>query len=401
MYDKIKVLRELNSRAEKIRILQTFTPLEIEVLKYTYDPQYVYFNKFSSIDEDNIKPPTQEFVDFLKGFSEYPSVPNLYLERKVEQFGDLLKLVVNKNFMAGINVTTINNALGNIIATFDCMLAADLPANGLDDYTRAEIKYDGVRVIAKIELGQIRLYTRNGKRIFCKHITDELLNLIADGEIFDGELICNEGKSKDRTSISGIVNSAVKTGRDIIEEEVSYVLFDRLESIKSNVPYDTRRKELEECYSRAGYLKYIKLAPKVNVTGVTQIRQLFDFYIRDGYEGLILKKANGVYEYKRSHNWVKVKEVNTADLLCVGVSNGAPLSKYEDMIGNLTVKGTVKGKDITVNVGSGLSDELRGQRPDYFLGKTIEVKYNQLVFNKDSNTWSLFLPRFVCVREDK
>ena len=53
-----------------------------------------------------------------------------------------------------------------------------------------------------------------------------------------------------------------------------------------------------------------------------------------------------------------------------------------------------------MNVGSGLTDADREQDHKKFLGKIIEVVYNEKIKAKDG-TFSLFLPRFVTVREDK
>ena len=93
-----------------------------------------------------------------------------------------------------------------------------------------------------------------------------------------------------------------------------------------------------------------------------------------------------------------MKQVKTADLECFDYEEH---SKDETLIGSLRLRGVVGGKDIEVSVGSGLSDMDRHRDPDYFLGRTIEIKYNSLVQDHRTSKWSLFLPRYVMVRTDK
>ena len=71
------------------------------------------------------------------------------------------------------------------------------------------------------------------------------------------------------------------------------------------------------------------------------------------------------------------------------------------MIGKLKCQGIVEGKEVTVNVGSGLADLQRGLPETEFLFRTIEVKYNAVIIDSRTGEYSLFLPRFIMVRLDK
>jgi ATP-dependent DNA ligase len=94
---------------------------------------------------------------------------------------------------------------------------------------------------------------------------------------------------------------------------------------------------------------------------------------------------------------VKIKEVYDADLYCVGVKLGK--GKYEGKIGSLTLQ-TSCGR-VEVDCGSGLTDFDRNKNPDEFIGKIIEIQYNKFIQSKKDKPASLYLPRFVEVREDK
>ena len=82
-----------------------------------------------------------------------------------------------------------------------------------------------------------------------------------------------------------------------------------------------------------------------------------------------------------------------------GFGHGAKGTKYEKMLGSLIVESS-DGK-VKFNVGSGFTDKLR-KNPSQFLDKVIEVRYNDVVQNKDEpDFYALYLPRFIRVREDK
>jgi hypothetical protein len=56
---------------------------------------------------------------------------------------------------------------------------------------------------------------------------------------------------------------------------------------------------------------------------------------------------------------------------------------------------------VRVGVGSGFSDKQRKElTPDAILDKIVTVRYNVKI-QDEKGGWSLFLPRFIGIREDK
>ena len=98
-----------------------------------------------------------------------------------------------------------------------------------------------------------------------------------------------------------------------------------------------------------------------------------------------------------SKDLVKIKAVLDADLLCVDVEEGS--GKYRGKVGALVLE-TSCGR-LRVKVGTGLSDLDRAKPFDYYVGKVIEIQYNEFIKSKVKSTASLFLPRFIEMREDK
>jgi len=113
--------------------------------------------------------------------------------------------------------------------------------------------------------------------------------------------------------------------------------------------------------------------------------------VADGWEGTVCIDHQQQWKASKSrpHVQIKRKDRKDADLLCVGITMGT--GKYDFMIGSLKLQDS-KGR--IVYVGSGLSDEQRDMSPADFVGKVIEIVYEQLM-----DTY--IQPIFVRVRDDK
>jgi hypothetical protein len=102
-----------------------------------------------------------------------------------------------------------------------------------------------------------------------------------------------------------------------------------------------------------------------------------------------------------------MKKKDPADLLCTGtyafkqtsIMRGDTVVDTSSWIGGLNLE-SADGK-IKVNSGSGLDDKGRALPPEHYIGKIIEVEYNEIITSKSKDTMSLFLPIIKEVREDK
>lgn len=86
------------------------------------------------------------------------------------------------------------------------------------------------------------------------------------------------------------------------------------------------------------------------------------------------------------------------DLTIIDMEEGS--DKYEGMLGALVCTGIEDGKEIVVNVGSGLTDEERVQYWLYkkeVIGKVAEIAYDVITKNM-LGSYSLRFPRFVRLR---
>jgi DNA ligase-1 len=153
----------------------------------------------------------------------------------------------------------------------------------------------------------------------------------------------------------------------------------------------------------AEYCPAIQIMPGMTVDlngaeGHDVLRRFADAAVEQGYEGIMIKDLEAPYECRRSSFWMKWKPTITVDLNIIGVEEGT--GRNQDRLGALICEGVDNGRDIRVNVGSGLRDcdrdEFWKHRSD-LLARVVEVEADAVTQNQDG-TYSLRFPRFVRFR---
>jgi DNA ligase-1 len=128
--------------------------------------------------------------------------------------------------------------------------------------------------------------------------------------------------------------------------------------------------------------------------GQTRYREINAQAIAGGYEGIMLKDPSAGYECKRSVAWLKLKPFIEVSLEVTNLEEGT--GKNVGRLGALVCSGQDDGKDITVNVGSGFSDDIRDSiwsNSTSVIGQIVEVRADAITQNQDG-TYSLRFPRF-------
>lgn len=395
MINIIHQLRIAKGTKKKLRILQDHANNEewLQFLSCTYDTGINYHvsapSELTFLDSD----PDYEgmFRDLLR-LSTRKITGNkaraLALELS-ECYGEMARLVLKGSINAGVGIETINKAYPGLIPTYGVMLAKDVVLTRYP--VLASTKFDGVRCIVRVEGGRAHAITRNGKVL---HLTSllESMNNQSDG-VYDGELVLGDGLQADRTRITGAVNKVLFGTRDDIDN-YTYCIFDRVEltdwDAKScNYGYLERLQRLSISYE---FSPYVEVVQQTNLSTPREVNALFEHRINSGYEGLILRYSDHPYLWKRSDYLIKKKAIKECTLRCTGTLEGT--GKYAGMIGALLCQGIAEGKDIKVKVGTGFTDIDRDYSPAHYIGKDIEIDYNDIVRAKLATWHSLFLPRF-------
>jgi DNA ligase-1 len=132
--------------------------------------------------------------------------------------------------------------------------------------------------------------------------------------------------------------------------------------------------------------------------GKKRFKEINQAAIDGGYEGIMVKDPNGVYECKRTTSWLKLKPFIEVSLTVTAVEIGT--GRNDGRLGAFVCEGDDDGRRICVNVGSGFSD---ADRDDYWtgrdevVGKVVEVRADAITQNQDGS-YSLRFPRFLRFR---
>ena len=158
---------------------------------------------------------------------------------------------------------------------------------------------------------------------------------------------------------------------------------------------------------RSTYLKYVKTLDWENIDldtieGQNRFIELNKSAVEGGYEGVMIKDPNGIYECKRTHSWLKAKPFIEVTLKVVSVEEGTGRNKGR--LGAILVEGNDDGYEYKLNCGSGFNDT---QRKEYWskrndlIGQLVEIRADAKTKSKEAKTFSLRFPRFKCFRSFK
>jgi bifunctional non-homologous end joining protein LigD len=200
-----------------------------------------------------------------------------------------------------------------------------------------EVKWDGVRAIAYLEPGRLRLESRNLNDITAQYPEVRSLSreLGARPAVLDGEIVAfDEGgrPSFERLQRRMHLSSEAQVKRLARSVPVVYVVFDLLyldgESLMG-LSYSERRERLDELELNGANWQ----TPRYRVG---EGQALLDATAEQGLEGVVAKRLDCPYEPgRRSGAWIKVKNLHREDLAIGGWMPGE--GRRTDRIGALLV----------------------------------------------------------------
>lgn len=316
----------------------------------------------------------------------------------------VIERVIQKDLKCGVQVSTANSVWSGLVHEYPVMLCSPFEQKLVDKIkfpAAVQLKMDGMRFNAIVKDGKCEFRSRNGKEIQLLGNLEEEFVTLANGIdcVFDGELLVKEnGVILDRQTGNGILNKANKGTISAADAaKVNATVWDLIPYAyftdgQCPTPYETR----------FGSLQAMKLPKKIQlvehkvVKTYEHAKEIFEAYLADGQEGIILKDLKGIWEDKRSKSQIKFKGELECDLKIVGIQEGT--GKYAGMLGAILCESS--DGVIKVSVGSGFTDEQRKNLGEEILDKIAAIKYNMRIKNKLGEE-SLFLPIVLEIRDDK
>ena len=213
-----------------------------------------------------------------------------------------------------------------------------------------EIKYDGYRVLARIDGGKVRLFTRNGHDWTTRFapIAAALAAVPAKRALLDGELVVldPDGATSFRKLQEAL--SAGRTGSFV------YYVFDlpHLDGYDlGGVPQLQRKEALSQLLAASGFDRESLVRYSDHLTGHGP--EFHGQACQLGLEGIIAKRANAPYRAGRGKAWLKVKCTLHEEFVVCGFTDPGGGRKG---FGSLLLAGHENGRLVYAGrVGTGFS----------------------------------------------
>ena len=328
------------------------------------------------------------------------------------QWNDWYRRVLIKDMRAGFSEGTVNRVCKKAypqftVPVFETMLAHD-GANHekkIIGKKLLEPKLDGVRVITVVnaENKTAVMYSRNGKLLEnFGHITSAIeanIELFDRSMVLDGEMVSSSFQA---------LMKQVHRKSDADASDARLMLFDVLplsefqkgKSVMGQKRRSAMLRNMKAIFDKVGSIDVI---PQIEVNldeyvGELLFKQYNKDAIESGFEGIMIKDVDAIYECKRSVSGLKQKPFIEVSLEVTDVEEGT--GKNEGRLGALVCSGVDDGKTIVVNCGSGFTDTDRIEFWDNranLPGQIVEVRADAITQNQDG-TYSLRFPRFLRFR---
>ena len=247
-----------------------------------------------------------------------------------------------------------------------------------------EIKWDGYRAIAEIEKSEIKLYSRNGNSFIEKYssIVNGLkkINIKA---VLDGEIVV-----LDKNGVSNF--QLLQHYEENKDAPIFYYVFDLLylngEDL-SNIPLFERKILMKKLIGKNPVVKY---SSEITKNGI----DFFNASTEKNLEGIMAKRIDSLYiQGKRTSDWLKIKNHNTADVFIAGYTEPTGSRKY---FGSLVI--ALKEKNVLTHVGhvgTGFSDQMLKIIFDMLQPfKVHSSPFNEKIETNNEITW--LKPILVC-----
>jgi DNA ligase-1 len=350
----------------------------------------------------------------LTGHAAQTAVAHARMNATEAQWNNWYRRILIKDLRCGTSEKTINKVVEKkykdyAIPVFSCQLAHDSAnhESKVAGEKLIEVKLDGVRVISIVyPSGHVDQYSRNGKELVnFPHIKEQLARhakWFAEPVVLDGEVMS--------ASFQDLMKM-VHRKSDVQSDDAVLNLFDiiTLREFQAGVG---KYRQIDRSMSLAAwYSQCADHMPNITVVGQERVdlrepagqarfKQINQEAVDGGYEGIMIKDLEAIYECKRSVAWLKLKPYIEVSLTVVAVEEGT--GRNLGKLGALICEGVDDGKRIRVNVGSGFTDLHRDTywtSRSELVGQIVEVRADAATKSQDSEeVWSLRFPRFLQFR---
>lgn len=179
-----------------------------------------------------------------------------------------------------------------------------------------EEKWDGERVLVMKRGDTVRAFSRNWKEVTAKIPEIVKAFSIAPECDIDGEIV-HIDESKTIEECFSLTSSRMRmkeaTPEMVEKVPLTFVAFDL--PTDSVADFELRKKALEGILTEGTHITISK-------SYTVNFKDRYEAMIAEGKEGCVMKRIDGLYERKRSKNWLKMIPSYTLDVIATGVTEG-------------------------------------------------------------------------------
>jgi len=241
----------------------------------------------------------------------------------------------------------------------------------------AQPKLDGHRCTSQWNDAEVTLWSRTRKIINSVPHINEALEKCGIADRFDGELYNHDYHNNFEELSSKIRQEKPMEGCEIIQYHIYDFPHERLTNADRNALLQNFKTLFENTP--------IHIVETLIVNDEDELMDAFNHFVSQGYEGCMVRNADGLYVNKRSYDLQKIKEFDDAEFEIVGVKVGT--------------KGSMAGKAVfTCKLPKGILPSLSGikydtetfdckmkgslesliqyaEKPELAIGKMLTVKF--------------------------
>ncbi len=332
---------------------------------------------------------------------------------KKAEWNGFYRRVLIKDLRCGVSEKTINKIAKKFpkyaIPIFSCPLAHDSANHEkkMIGKKQIEIKLDGVRVLTIIRQNKVEMFSRNGKQFHnFGHIISEIENVIKENPtpydlVLDGEVM----SANFQDLMKQVHRKDGKQTKDAVLHLFDICPLENFQKGRWETHQTARSLLVKEWVAQHSVLlKHIRTLEWEQVDldaieGQKRFVELNKSAVEGGYEGVMIKDPDAIYECKRTYSWLKAKPFIEVTLKVASVEEGTGRNKGR--LGAILVEGEDDGYKYSLSCGSGFSDIQREEywtKRNHLVGQLVEIRADAKTKSKDAMTFSLRFPRFKCFR---
>lgn len=305
-----------NKKRNGYKELKSIIPVEDYINLYSFTKKELEVRLKQYLSENNTN---------LEG-NLIPMKAQQYYRSKKDWIDDKGKLWKDRKYYYLLNPYVNKEPLA-IITKFPCLI---------------QPKINGVRCFIQLVNNEVKLYSKKGLEYNIPHIIDFFninIDIFKDNDkdlIFDGELYIHNEKLE-------VITSAVKK-YNLNTPRIVFIAFDLA---ITNLNTTERRKILKDKLSiLKNYTNpYINLIKTFKISTDKNVQLLTDKFIKEGYEGSILRDPNSLYEFgKRPQSMTKLKRLMDDEFVIIDIT----AQEKDNSLGQYLCR-TKKGDEFHVN----------------------------------------------------